>query len=374
MPAAARPEALDARLYLDLRASGEKFRGIVENAPDLIYLIDAHGRITYANPALHRLLGYEARDVYERELTLLRLIHPDDCDRIAALLPDMLAGRVPRAVELRLLHADGTSVRRFSQTNVPLRDDAAGVTGMQCIAHDITDRSELQDEILRTLRFADLGRMAANIAHEIRNPLGAIVNSIAALRQASPTGDRRLLDIVTEEADRLNSILTDVLRFARPAPRMAHACDVIELIDATVELFSRDGKAHGGHAVRVHCPHALPLVLVDANQMRQVLWNLLANAVDAAGGHGAVDVEVVDRREPPAVIISVTDDGPGVADRARVFEPFYTTKTQGTGLGLAIVAQIVRDHGGGVDVRNVAGRGACFTVSLPVAGAGTGTG
>jgi two-component system, sporulation sensor kinase E len=374
MRAAAFPEALNARLRPDGCASDEKFRGIVENAEDLIYLTDSHGRITYANPALHRLLGYEPRDVCERKLTVLQLVHPDDCDRIAALLPGMLAGDVRRAVELRLAHADGTSVRRFSQSNVPLRDDAGGVAGMQCIAHDITDRSELQDEILRTLRFADLGRMAAKIAHEIRNPLGAIVNSIAALRQALPAGDRRLLNIVTEEADRLNRILTDVLMFARPAPGMANACDVIELIDATVELFSRDGKAHGGHAVRVHCPRALPLVHVDPNQMRQVLWNLLANAVDAAGGKGAIDVDVVDRRKPPSVLISITDDGPGVADRARVFEPFYTTKTQGTGLGLAIVAQIVRDHGGGVDVRNVAGRGACFTVSLPVAGAGTGAG
>ncbi len=360
------PEIIDARLYLDLRTSEQKFRGLVENAEDLIYLTDSRGRITYANPALHRLLGYEPRDVYERELTVLPLVHPDDRDRIAALLPDMLAGHVLRSVEFRLLHADGASVRRFSQTNVPARDESGEVVGMQCIAHDVTDRREQQDEILRTHRFADLGRIAANIAHEIRNPLGAIVNSIGALRQAPAAGDRRLLDILTEEADRLNSILSDVLMFARPAARLAHACDVIQLIDATVELFLRDGKVHEGNAVRVHGPRSL-LVLVDANQIRQVLWNLLANAVEAAGGNGVVDVDVVVRRQPASVTISVTDDGPGVADGARVFEPFYTTKTHGTGLGLAIVAQIVRDHGGGVDVSNVAGRGARFSVRLPVA-------
>jgi len=360
----------NARLYLDLQASERKFRGLVENAEDLIYLTDAEGRILYANPALERLLGYPADVLNGTGLTVLTLVHDADREPVARALERMLAGEVVRALEFRLMHADGERFRWFSQTNVPLRDEAGEPTGMQCIAHDITDRREMQEQMAQAARMADLGRMAANIAHEIRNPLGAIVNSINVLRRPGAATDPRLLDIVTEEADRLDGILREFLMFARPPKRHAVACDVGELLDTTVVLFRRDAKVPHPVGVTTRVAPSLPPVLADPNQMRQVLWNLLANAVEGAGDGPAaprVDLEASAGVEPDTIDITVTDDGPGVSDVAAVFVPFFTTKAQGTGLGLAVVERIVREHGGTIALDNVPGRGARFTVTLPVA-------
>ncbi len=355
----------NARLYWDLQASERRFRSVVENAEDLIYLTDPDGRLVYANTAFERLLGYQPERLQAARLPLLDLVHPDDTSRMTSLLNEMLAGRTLRALEFRLKSRDGGSARIVSQTNVPLRNDAGAVTGMQCIAQDITARRQMETHIARAERLADLGRMAAGLAHEMRNPLGAIVNSINVLRRPGAAADSRLLGIVTEEVDRLEAILKEFLLFARPPARFSVPCDVKELINSTVVLFSLRDKTSPGPAIRVQVSTTVSPVNADPNQMRQVLWNLLSNAADAMGGAGHIDVGAVDDPGNGVVRITVTDDGPGLTDADAVFEPFYTTKPQGTGLGLAVVARIVRDHDGFVTAENVPSRGACFTIALP---------
>jgi signal transduction histidine kinase len=133
-----------------------------------------------------------------------------------------------------------------------------------------------------------------------------------------------------------------------------------------VMLFRRGGKSWTNVNVSVSCAPGLPAVPADPNQMRQVLWNLLVNAVEATPEPEQIEVEARTSDDGKAITIGVTDQGPGVADAEAVFEPFYTTKPHGTGLGLAVVARIVRDHGGFVKVDNVHGRGARFTVGLPI--------
>jgi two-component system, sporulation sensor kinase E len=355
----------NAKLYLRLQASERKFRGLVEDAEDVIYLTDTGGRVTYASPALERLLGWTPEGITGR--AMVDIVHPDDRPHFETALERMLRGNVLRALEFRLLRCGGAGFRWFSQTNGPLRDETGTLLGMHCIAHDITDRRELQEQMVKAERLAHLGRMAANIAHEIRNPLGAIVNSIKLLRRSGAASDPHLLEIVTEEADRLDAIIREFLLFARPPARAAIACDARELLETTVELFRRDAKVPDVIAVRVSSAPPLPPICADPNQVRQVLWNLLTNAVESMSGPGAIDIEARLSSSGDALAIAVTDDGPGVSDPEVLFEPFYTTKAQGTGLGLPIVARIVRDHGGALDVENVPGRGGRFTFSLPLA-------
>jgi PAS domain S-box-containing protein len=356
----------NARLYLGLQASERKFRGLVENAGDLIYLTDRAGRLTYVNPAAHTLLGWEPAALCGGSRSVLDLVYSEDVPAVAAALDRMLAGEIVRAFEFRMVHADGAAFRWFSQTNVPLRDERGAAVGMQGIAHDITSRREMQDQIARAERLADLGRMAASIAHEIRNPLGAIVNSINVLRRPGASADPRLLNIVTEEAARLDGIIHDFLLFARPPARTPLLCDLRSLVDDTVTLFRRDGELTANTTVSVRCDRPVLLVTTDPKQMRQVLWNLLRNAAEAmpAGGRIDVDVQLAD---DGMLTLSVIDDGHGVSDPAAVFEPFYTTRANGTGLGLAVVSRIIRDHGGSVWAENVAGRGARFLCRFPVA-------
>ncbi len=353
----------NTRLYLRLQASERKFRSLVENAEDLIYLIEPEGRISYINPAAASGLGYEPGDLYAMRCSLLSLVHPEDRQRVAEALPRTAGGDVLAPLEFRMMHSNG-SVRWFAHTLMPFRNDAGVVVGVHGIAYDRTQRREMEAQIAHGERLADLGRMAATIAHEIRNPLGAIVNSVNLLRHPT-TAESRLLEIVTEEADRLDAIVRDVLLFARPPARTVVSCDLFELVNSTAMLFRRDAKVSSDIKVVVGGVATGPPVSVDPNHIRQVIWNLLANAADVTPSGGRIDVVVRPDIEHQTFVVEVVDDGQGVLDASAVFEPFYTTKSQGTGLGLAVTARIVRDHGGRITVTNTPGRGACFTVTLP---------
>lgn len=356
----------NTRLYLDLRASERRFRGLVEDAEHLIYLLDEEGRVFYANPAFGRRIGHEPGDL--TNCVLLSLVHSEDREQLGQVLAQALSGGPNASGEFRMLHADGVTIRWFSHSSVALRDESGRITGLQCIARDVTERRELQAQVARAERLADLGRMAASIAHEIRNPLSAIVNSIGLLRQPGAEVDQRLFDIVSEEVSRLDAIIGEFLLFARPPARAALPCRVADLIRDTVVLFHQSGQMRDGVEIRVHCPDDLPFVHADPKQMRQVLWNLLDNAVAAISGRGFVDISARFDRNG-AVTLEIVDDGPGLADVKAIFEPFYTTKAQGSGLGLAVVSRIARDHGATLEAGNEPGRGARFTIGMPVAAA-----
>ncbi len=359
----------NARLFMGLQASERKFRGLVENAEDVIYLTDREGRILYANSALERLLEHEPGPLIRSGATILSLLHPIDRERVAKRLSVVAAGQVLRALEFRMIYPDGQRFRWFSQTTVPMRDGSGEVTGMQCIAHDMTARRDMQEQIAGAERLADLGRLAASLAHEIRNPLGAIVNSIIALKHPRGAGDHRLHDIITEEAHRLDGIISDFLTFARPPASVPVLCSVAELLETAVILFERSGRLARGVTLRWSCPPQVPDVLADPNQMRQVLWNLISNAVDATGSTGTVDVAARLSPDGDGVSIAITDDGPGVENVTEIFRPFFTTKAHGTGLGLPVVGQIIRNHGGVIFVDNVERRGARVTFTIPIGAA-----
>ena len=355
----------NTRLFLRLQASERKFRSLVESAKDLIYLVGVDGRVTYINPAASSRLGREPHDLCGEGHFLRSLVDPNDRAKVAAALQRTLEGEVLAPFEFRMIHADG-SIRWFAHTMLPFRNESGTVVGVHGIAYDRTRRREMEAQIARGERLADLGRMAATIAHEIRNPLGAIVNSVNLLRDPTAPSDPRLLDIVGEEADRLDAIIHDFLLFARPPARSLAPTDLASLVGTTVTLFRRDAKLACDAAVVVTGGADLPLVTIDQSQFRQVIWNLLANAADVTTPGGRIDVKLDHIVDTDVVVITVVDDGPGVADVETIFEPFYTTKAQGTGLGLAVTSRIVRDHGGTIRVSRDPGRGACFTVSLPV--------
>jgi two-component system, sporulation sensor kinase E len=358
----------NARLFMGLEASERKFRGLVENAEDLIYLTNRAHQIIYANSAFERLLHYDPGALCREKRTILALVHPADREAVARQLAGGVGGHIVRAREFRMVGPDGRRSRWLSQTTVPIRDESGNVTAVQCVAHDVTERREMQEQIATAERLADLGRMAASLAHEIRNPLGAIVNSINALRQPRAVSDHRLFQIITEEARRLDGIINEFLFFARPPRRVPVACNVAELIETAVILFEQSGRLAQNVTLRWNCPPELPDMFADPDQMRQVLWNLISNAVDATSpGGGVIDVDGRLAAEANGIAIAITDEGPGVYNVAEIFEPFFTTKAHGTGLGLVVVGQIVRNHGGRIVVENIEHRGARVTFTIPIA-------
>jgi two-component system sensor histidine kinase PilS (NtrC family) len=235
----------------------------------------------------------------------------------------------------------------------------------------------MEEQVRQADRLAAIGRLAAGLAHEIRNPIGSIRGSVEVLRGSlDPRGDdRRLMDIVLRESDRLDAIIRDFLQFSRPPHLVRVPTDLHGMLDEILLMLSNQAGIQSPDAPRVEIRRdvAEPTVKADVDpaQMRQALWNLCLNAVEAMpqGGELRVGVRAVTPESGrPLVEITVEDTGVGItaAELTQVFEPFYTTKPHGTGLGLAMAHRIVEDHGGTIRVQSEPYRGSRFTIALPV--------
>jgi len=324
--------------------------------------LDRDHRITAFNGAAEEITGRSAPETIGRPWTA---IFGD-----AVPLPEIEAviGGSPRAStrhEALLRRPDGTAVP-VRLTFSALRSGEGARLGLIGACDDLSAIRAMEARMRQADRLATLGRMAANIAHEIRNPLASLTGAIEVLTSTAAAGDarERLSQIVVRESERLNQIITNFLEYARPAPLTLESVDVAEALEGVLVLLEHHGASGGLKMVRAF---SAPLVWrVDPQQFRQVLWNLCRNAVEAMpeGGELRVGATVVPGQR---LEVWVADSGHGIApdDLAHVFEPFFSTKPGGTGLGLSLVHRIVQEHGGEVDVRSTLGLGTTFTVTLP---------
>jgi signal transduction histidine kinase len=254
----------------------------------------------------------------------------------------------------------------------------------------VIENSRLYAQMKERDRLAVLGQMAAGLAHEIRNPLGAIKGAAQLLAEPGPEGAkddptaREFIGIILEEVDRLNRVVGNVLDLARPNDHSVVPIDVNAVIRRTLQVLSAE-RVGDQVDIQMTLDSELPRVAIDDEQLRQVLMNLIRNAVQAIKERGRVSVSTRVRfgrgtrsgRTPDEsfVEINVADTGPGIAQKAldKIFLPFFTTKDRGTGLGLAISQRIVQGAGGRIEVRSYEGKGSTFTVLLPSAMEALGT-
>ncbi|WP_426756490.1 ATP-binding protein [Myxococcus sp. Y35] len=297
------------------------------------------------------------------------------------LLPDARAFLVLPLV----VHERPMGVMMAVETRRPRRFTSAEVERASAIANQLAlaregarlvedlqasyvELARTQAQLVRRERLAALGELSAVVAHEVRNPLGAIFNSVATIRRivGPDSAAVPLLDIVGEESDRLNRIVADLLTFARPPAPHPYAVPLSPLVEDAV----RGALAEAPGQVRVEMDLAddVPSVTVDERMMRQAFLNLAINAVQAMPQGGVLRASV--RRAPgtPEVEVQFADSGPGISPdvRARIFEPFFTTKAKGTGLGLAVVKRIIESHQGRVDMESQPGQGTTFRLYLPL--------
>ncbi|HZX97331.1 MAG TPA: ATP-binding protein [Myxococcales bacterium] len=328
------------------------FSAVVRSIASGIITVDESGRITYLNPAAEALTGLQAGNARGRPLQ--------------ELLPELAASlsrpRERSRPEVRVRAHDGRT-RILGYTATPL--SGRGVGGQVILFQDLTELRQMEEAVRRTDRLAVVGGLAAGLAHEIRNPLASMCGSIEILG-SSPGLDeqeRRLMQVVQSEAERLEGLVREFLSFARPVSPALEALEGSAAVAETMELF-RPQLAERGIEVSVRA--AAPVWLrADPRQLRQVLWNLLGNAADATPRGGRVEIRLFASGEHG--VLEVADTGEGIAeeDLQRIFDPFFTTKERGTGLGLAIVHRIVEAHGGEVSVRSDPGQGSTFRVVLP---------
>jgi signal transduction histidine kinase len=271
-------------------------------------------------------------------------------------------------VEFRRSDEIGYLGERFNAMVTSLAEKDRLLTEMY--RHEKERAALLEDEVRLKERLAALGEMSAGIAHEIRNPLGAIAGFAELLnRQTTDPSARELVREILQEVNNLNRIVTQFLTFVREPQLKSEPADISAIIKGAVEVVMAERRAEKGRPdVRldlhlVDAPHA---VTVDADLLKQALMNLIQNAVEAMPLGGALGIRLETRAS--WLLISVSDTGQGISpeDRRRLFDPFFTTKTEGTGLGLAITHRLIQAHGGRIEVESQPGRGACFTVWLPI--------
>jgi two-component system, NtrC family, sensor histidine kinase PilS len=286
-------------------------------------------------------------------------------ERVDRLLPISLATHERERSEGLGQRADGTTFP-VGFTRTPLLDAGGTLLGSLVLFQDLTEITQLRNKAERAERLAVLGRLAAGLAHEIRNPLGAISGSVELVREAATLSDedRNLLGMVLREVGRLNDLVTTMLEVGRPAIPQPSQVDLVAVAEEVVHV-ARNGWTRDA-GVDVILDAGEPVHgYADAGQLRQILWNLIKNAVQAS--RRGDDVRIRLRSIEGSLEISVVDRGAGIAeeDRAHLFDMFFTKRRHGVGLGLALVKQIVDAHGGKIEVESNAGGGATFRVTLP---------
>ena len=340
-----------------------------------IVVVDEQGRIRTLNPAARSVFALPLQDVEQRALKDVV---------VEALLPALpLVDQVRATGALLALPLLVVKDKVVDVVVVPLRDRAGASAGeVLLLGEDVTAREEARGKLVQSERLAAIGRLAAQITHEIRNPLSSIGLNIELLGDdvVYLPPERRdevksILDAVLSEVRRLAEITEGYLRYARlPAPQRQEK-DAGDLCADLVAFFANEASNKGVN-VELHVQDALPKISVDVDRLRQALLNLLRNGVEACGRGGTVRISARrDHSEPSdgddgdGVKIVVEDNGPGVPAelRDKLFSPFFTTKKEGTGLGLLLTREIVREQKGDVVVDDSALGGAAFVVSLPAA-------
>jgi PAS domain S-box-containing protein len=386
----------ERRLQLEesVARQAKVLESIFENLGDGVVVADQDGNFVLFNPAAERILGLGMTDVSKEKWTeVYGAYYPD---RVTPFpwdempLARALLGKETRETEMFIRHPTVVEGVYISVTGTPLLTDGA-VRGAVIVFRDITQRTragqaeemralaeqqsierrrveaeleKVRDELVRQTRFSAIGELAASIAHDLRNPLGAIRNSIFYLSRRIPAGSPdwvRHLEIIEKEIQSANRIIDNLLDMSRARAPSKEAVDLARVV--------HDAFAHLGTEDQIDLDVRLepdPFVIhADLNQIQRLLGNLLTNAAQAMSDHGRILVEA--RREDYTDVITVSDQGTGIPAelRERVFEPLFTTRAKGTGLGLAICRRIANRHGGSIELIDTGGKGSRFETRLP---------
>lgn len=320
--------------------------------------LDPKGKITFANQAVPRILKTD--------------IHKFIGLRINKLFPRLNIESGNQGYPQDITFGHGSDRRFLSISTSVLTNDQEESIGWIISFQDVTEIRKMAEEIKRADKLAAVGKLAAGIAHEIRNPLASMSGSIQLLRSELDLDpvNQQLMDIVVRETDRLNLLITDFLIFARPGKMDPEIFDCTALLSDTLGILDNDPACKEGIQIVKHL-HESHFVSADPDQIRQLFWNLFQNALHAMtnGGKLEVSIKMDDSQESGAnaILVSVSDTGKGMKEETvnNIFDPFFTTKEMGSGLGLTTAYRIIENHQGRIWCKSAPGVGTTFFVSIP---------
>jgi PAS domain S-box-containing protein len=341
---------------------------ILNTTQSMILVLDTAGLISYANRRCYEA-GYQEGELIGHRL--VDWVEASDGEDFDAALETTAHGHQVENLELRVRRSDG-SMGHFSISLSPMRDEQSTVNSVVVVMTDITDAALLQAKLAHSEKMATIGRLVSGVAHEVNNPLAAILGFTDLLLENPEVrgAAREDLKIILQETQRTKDIVQDLLSFARQRPVQRELVQVNSVLKQTIKLRSYDFGSHGVEVIE-DFEETLAAALGDSQQLQQVFLNILNNAYDAvqdAGRRGRIRIHT--RRHAEMIEVAISDNGTGITDPQRIFDPFFTTKQagKGTGLGLSICYGIVRAHGGEIQCwNNEAGAGSTFVVRIPVA-------
>ncbi|MBI4551197.1 MAG: PAS domain S-box protein [Candidatus Latescibacteria bacterium] len=355
----------------ELRVAKEFSETVLENANSLVLVLSAEGKVLLFNKRCEETTGYISEAIIGQDW-ITTFLPVDAQDQGCLILTGIIEGRMPDVWESPMLTKNGT-IRTIRWRHGVILDKAGQTTGVIAIGQDVTEQRRLEEQVLQAERLAAVGRMAAQVAHEIRNPLSSIGLNIELL--ADEIRERRwndsdeakeLVQVALSEIERLNDVIRDYLMFARMPIKQLRPEPVNPLVTGLVKLVRPEAKRSRVRLVSKLDP-GIPAVTIDRSLVGQALLNCVRNAIEAMPDGGTLTITT--RLAESRVEVSIKDTGPGIPSEhlTKVFDPFYSTKDKGTGLGLPYVRQIITEHGGHVVLQSTPSVGTTVIIQLPVA-------
>ncbi len=344
-----------------LQEARSMHHNILDSLSEAVITVDLENRVTYINPAGCGLFHCQTAEVVGRPyLTLFR----ENAHFSSFLLDALQSGREYHGVELD--YPLPLQTLRVVASCSRLFDGRGHQLGVVVIIRDISETHQLQQQVARSDRLAAIGEMAAGIAHDLRTPLTSIRGFVQYLQGSTDPGEwQEYGNIIIREVDGLNRIVSTLLDLARPQTLHTEPAELNRLVEETL-LLVPDSESDGRITFSLSLAGGLPPVEIDCGQIKQVLLNVLINAIQAISGNGEIRITTA-ADDAGGVIIRIADNGCGISDEARkrIFDPFFSTKPTGTGLGMAIARKIIESHHGHIEVVSEAGQGCMVTITLP---------
>ncbi|SCM82551.1 PAS sensor protein [uncultured Sporomusa sp.] len=348
------------RTFRDLATKEKQYRLLADNAADTIYLckLKPVPKVTYVSPSIVKLTGYNTSDFSESPELLFSLIHPSDALFIQELIQDPITTSATPII-MRFIRQDHTIIW-VEQTTVPIFDENGVCMSFEGIIRDITARRELEHDVSRLDRLNTVGQMAANVAHEIRNPLTTVKGYLQLFqRKPSFANYQEQFNLLISELDRANLIIQEYLSLCKSKSRELKSSQLNQIIQDIYPLLKAAANATSKDVCYSAAP--TPAVCLDEKEIRQLLLNLVRNGLEAMDPGGTITIRTY--VENGDVVLSIQDQGKGIPQHIldNIGKPFLTTKENGTGLGLAVVYRIVSDHRATIQVDS-GSRGTTFKV------------